>query len=402
MEKHSDLKIEQLDPQLSAEKEAGSSDANKANSHLSRKETRQIVTPYAFFVADDLLGTPLAGPFRRGFGMLIDLFLVSLLTQVSSLVLATIAAWTFFKAGNRLKTKKRFNAVRILLRLLVAMLLFVVATSLFDKFNDNSAADDVENSPSAIIENDNIEDSIELIALTAKYLMDAKATKQQIREGECEPALQCMQSLGEDLIEDVVTLGLDKNTIDEIVEGFTSGVADSINSDEEQQLKAYLKQFLDTQTLVQTNAGIAAELTEPAVVELEPAVVEAGDSTSDGTNIEKPKGLFARLKEWIEELGLGLGWAAFYFSIFTAWWRGQTPGKRLLGMKVIKLDNKPLNLWESFGRYGGYAAGLATGLTGFLQVFWDPNRQAIQDKISETLVIDIRKPKVPFTKESAE
>lgn len=400
MEKHSHLKIEQLDPQLSAEKEAGSSDANKANNHLSRKETRQIVTPYAFFVADDLLGTPLAGPFRRGFGMLIDLFLISLLTQVSSLILATIAAWTFFKAGKRLKTKKRFNAVRILLRLLVAILLFVIATGLFDKFNDNSAADDVVDSPSAIIENDNIEDSIELIALTAKYLMDAKATKQQIREGECEPALQCMQSLGEDLIEDVVTLGLEKNTIDEIVEGFTSGVADSINSDEEQQLKAYLKQFLDTQTLLQTNEGGAAELTEPAVVE--PAGVELGDSTSDGTNIEKPKGLFARLKEWIEELGLGLGWAAFYFSIFTAWWRGQTPGKRLLGMKVIKLDNQPLNLWESFGRYGGYAAGLATGLTGFLQVFWDPNRQAIQDKISETLVIDIRKPKVPFTTETAE
>jgi uncharacterized RDD family membrane protein YckC len=92
----------------------------------------------------------------------------------------------------------------------------------------------------------------------------------------------------------------------------------------------------------------------------------------------------------------------FYFSIFTAWWKGQTPGKKLLGMKVIKLDNKPLNLWESFGRYGGYAAGLATGFTGFLQVFWDPNRQAIQDKISETLVINLRKPKVPFVKDMVE
>ena len=45
------------------------------------------------------------------------------------------------------------------------------------------------------------------------------------------------------------------------------------------------------------------------------------------------------------------------------------------------------------GRYGGYGAGLATGLMGFLQIYWDPNRQAIQDKISETLVVDIRKNK---------
>ena len=65
-----------------------------------------------------------------------------------------------------------------------------------------------------------------------------------------------------------------------------------------------------------------------------------------------------------------------------------------MGIKIIKLDGKALNLWESFGRYGGYGAGLATGLLGFLQIYWDPNRQAIQDKISETLVIDMRKPRV--------
>ncbi|MFL5538676.1 MAG: hypothetical protein ACJ8J0_06765, partial [Longimicrobiaceae bacterium] len=34
-----------------------------------------------------------------------------------------------------------------------------------------------------------------------------------------------------------------------------------------------------------------------------------------------------------------------------------------------------------------YAAGLFTGLTGYMQVYWDRNRQAIQDKISETVVI---------------
>jgi uncharacterized RDD family membrane protein YckC len=46
-------------------------------------------------------------------------------------------------------------------------------------------------------------------------------------------------------------------------------------------------------------------------------------------------------------------------------------------------------LWDSFGRYGGYGAGLATGLLGFIQIYWDPNRQAIHDKISATIVIDV-------------
>jgi antirestriction protein ArdC len=38
----------------------------------------------------------------------------------------------------------------------------------------------------------------------------------------------------------------------------------------------------------------------------------------------------------------------------------------------------------------------------FLQVFWDPNRQDIYDKIFETLVIDLSKPKFPFIKKMAE
>ncbi|WP_286235495.1 RDD family protein [Thalassotalea sediminis] len=97
--------------------------------------------------------------------------------------------------------------------------------------------------------------------------------------------------------------------------------------------------------------------------------------------------------EWskgvIKDLGLSFGWAALYFSVLTAIWHGQTPGKRLLNIRVVQLDGTPLSVWDSFGRYGGYGAGLATGLLGFLQIYWDPNRQAIHDKISSTIVIDV-------------
>ena len=36
---------------------------------------------------------------------------------------------------------------------------------------------------------------------------------------------------------------------------------------------------------------------------------------------------------------------------------------------------------------GGYAAGFATVLPGFAQVFWDANRQGIHDRIVGTVVI---------------
>ncbi|GAC17383.1 RDD family protein [Paraglaciecola arctica] len=390
MEKPSITPTRQADSQSHLTLESGTTDSSADNEHLTPKETRQIVTPYAFFVADELLGTPLAGPFRRGFGMLIDLFFVILLTQVSSLVLAAIAAWTFFIAGNRLETQKRFNVVRIMLRLLVAWLLFVVAMGIVDEMTDNNPLNDKPTEAS--VNNVKGVDGIGLVALTAKYLLDTKALKQQIQQGECKPAFNCLQDLGENLIQDVIASGLDENAIEGVLDGYVEGVSESINDDEKQQLQKYLKQFAVTNKAV------------TPVNEFVPSEVEdiISEYSNDEDENKESKGLLARLENWAEELGLGFGWAAFYFSIFTAWWKGQTPGKSLLGMKVIKLDNQPLNLWESFGRYGGYAAGFATGLMGFLQVFWDPNRQAIQDKISETLVIDLRKPKVPFIKEMAE
>lgn len=98
------------------------------------------------------------------------------------------------------------------------------------------------------------------------------------------------------------------------------------------------------------------------------------------------------VKAFMSDMGLGFGWAALYFSVFVSWFNGQTIGKMLFRIKVVKIDAKALTFWESFERYGGYSAGLATGLMGFLQITWDPNRQAIHDKISETVVIDLRKP----------
>lgn len=93
------------------------------------------------------------------------------------------------------------------------------------------------------------------------------------------------------------------------------------------------------------------------------------------------------IKSLINDLGLGFGWAAFYFTVLTSIWKGQTLGKKLFKIRVLQLDGTPLSLWDSFGRYGGYGAGIATGLLGFLQIYWDPNRQAIHDKISSTVVI---------------
>lgn len=100
------------------------------------------------------------------------------------------------------------------------------------------------------------------------------------------------------------------------------------------------------------------------------------------------------LRQWLDRLlddvGAKFGWGVVYFSLLPAWWSGQTVGKKLLGLQVVELTGQPMTVMRCLKRYGGYAAGLATGCLGFGQALWDPNRQAIQDKAAHTAVVDLR------------
>ena len=96
---------------------------------------------------------------------------------------------------------------------------------------------------------------------------------------------------------------------------------------------------------------------------------------------------FGAIRAFLDTMGITLGWVGAYFTLLTFFLDGQTPAKRWLGIRVVRLDGRPLNLWLCFERFSGYTAGLATGLLGFLQIYWDRNRQVIHDKIAATVVI---------------
>ena len=123
-------------------------------------------------------------------------------------------------------------------------------------------------------------------------------------------------------------------------------------------------------------------------------LIEDNETLSD--QIENPS-LYASLKRGFRMMGLSLGWIGIYFITTIAYFKGQTFGKRLFKIRVVRLNNKPVGLFFAFERFGGYAAGIATGLIGFFQMFWDANRQAIHDKIAGTVVIDLRQTKLKST-----
>ncbi|WP_431288308.1 RDD family protein [Roseateles chitinivorans] len=100
-----------------------------------------------------------------------------------------------------------------------------------------------------------------------------------------------------------------------------------------------------------------------------------------------------KLRHWWEVVGLNLVWAFAYFVAFPLIWPGQTPGKKLMGLRIVELTGKPLKPMLCVRRYGGYAAGATTGGMGFLQILWDANRQGLHDKAAHTAVIDTRNPR---------
>jgi uncharacterized RDD family membrane protein YckC len=75
-----------------------------------------------------------------------------------------------------------------------------------------------------------------------------------------------------------------------------------------------------------------------------------------------------------------------YFSFF--WFlTGYTPGKNLLGLKVIRTNGKKLTFWRCLLRaFCYYLSGLVFFL-GFIWIILDRNRQGWHDKIVGTLVI---------------
>jgi uncharacterized RDD family membrane protein YckC len=76
-----------------------------------------------------------------------------------------------------------------------------------------------------------------------------------------------------------------------------------------------------------------------------------------------------------------------YFGLATWIGRGQTPGKRLLGIRVVSLVHDHLSAWHCMERALGYGASALEGGFGFVQFFIHPNRQTVHDRIAETIVV---------------
>lgn len=90
---------------------------------------------------------------------------------------------------------------------------------------------------------------------------------------------------------------------------------------------------------------------------------------------------------------------------YLIWWlvtlrRGQTPGKQLIGIRVIRADGTPSGWGWTFIRefiIKGVVVGVLGDVLGglpwildLLWAFWDKDHQTLHDKIMKTIVVDDR------------
>ncbi len=117
-----------------------------------------------------------------------------------------------------------------------------------------------------------------------------------------------------------------------------------------------------------------------------------------------PKGevseIFAETPKWVLAIVIIVVFLLFtsYFAFFEWLWNGQTPGKKLLKLRVIREDGRPATLWETIARnlmrlfdimpFPFYSIG-------FIAVFLSSRDQRIGDLFAGTVVVRERADESP-------
>ena len=79
-----------------------------------------------------------------------------------------------------------------------------------------------------------------------------------------------------------------------------------------------------------------------------------------------------------------------YFAIFESFWSGQTPGKRVAGIRVIKESGRPINAFEAIGRNFMRAVDMQPGILygfGLLCMILNKQSRRLGDFVAGTVVV---------------
>ena len=86
------------------------------------------------------------------------------------------------------------------------------------------------------------------------------------------------------------------------------------------------------------------------------------------------------------QIGGGLILLVLYTMGFWAW-RGQTPGKIALRIRIVGVDERPIGAGRAIVRYIGYLVSTLAFFGGYLMISQTQRKQGLHDKIARTYVV---------------
>jgi uncharacterized RDD family membrane protein YckC len=94
--------------------------------------------------------------------------------------------------------------------------------------------------------------------------------------------------------------------------------------------------------------------------------------------------------QWINATLAGAGWFLAAGAYFVFFWSGtgQTPGMRIMRVRVVTSGGASPSVLRSIVRFVGLILAIIPLLAGFLPVLFDNRRRALQDFLAGTVVVD--------------
>ena len=85
----------------------------------------------------------------------------------------------------------------------------------------------------------------------------------------------------------------------------------------------------------------------------------------------------------------GVAFLAWFVGYFATFWSttGQTPGARVMGVRVVCAGGQPVHLRAAIVRLAGMALAAIPLFAGFLLILIDDRRRGLQDRLARTVVV---------------
>ena len=240
----------------------------------------------------------------------------------------------------------------------------------------------------------------ELGRLLVRHRVVERVTRELVTSGELERAVEATLAgpRSQEMIDRVLASDAMKQALERVLAGpevraavrsQTEGFADQVLSDVREGASG-LDSELTLRARASAHTQFAGVVSRGSALVIDAFAIVAGTAVVGGA-----AGLVAAVvggvkPEWLAQTLLSAATVAIALGYFTLFWKtaGQTPGMRLLGVRVLSArGDGRLSGWQALWRTVGLALAIVPCFLGFVPALFDRRRRALPDYLAGTVVV---------------